>query len=121
MKYDDLLNIRYLSGGRDKKGMDCYGVVLECCRRNGTPLKDICEKKISESELYSTIEKLNVREIEKENAKFGDIMQCVYNGELHIGFLIDKNIVIHATEKGVRITPIIAFENVKYGRIENEN
>ena len=41
MKYDDLLNVPFKRFGRDKSGFDCYGVVMECCKRAGTPLKDL--------------------------------------------------------------------------------
>ena len=41
MKYDDLLNTPFKRRGRDKNGFDCYGAVLECCRRAGTPLIDV--------------------------------------------------------------------------------
>ena len=41
MKYDDLLNIPFKKFGRDKTGFDCYGVVMECCKRAGTPLRDL--------------------------------------------------------------------------------
>ena len=41
MKYDDLLNIPFKKFGRDKNGFDCYGVVMECCKRAGTPLRDL--------------------------------------------------------------------------------
>lgn len=119
MKYDDLLNVPYLEGGRDINGMDCYGVLLECCRRNKTPLLDINDKHIPEDQLLQVIEKLNVRLIQENEVKEGDILQCVYNGNLHVGFMVDKDTVIHATNKGVRLTPIIAFSEKRFGRVQN--
>ncbi|MCF0222950.1 MAG: C40 family peptidase, partial [Fibrobacter sp.] len=53
MKYDDLLNVPYKHGGRDLAGFDCYGLVIECSRRNGKPLRDFFKdlEKLSSSEL----------------------------------------------------------------------
>ena len=38
--YNDLLGAKYKPHGRGDGGYDCYGLVLECCRRAGTPIKD---------------------------------------------------------------------------------
>jgi cell wall-associated NlpC family hydrolase len=41
MKYEDLLGIRYVEGGRDPEvGLDCWGLCLEVCRRAGLTLPD---------------------------------------------------------------------------------
>ena len=42
--YNDLLGAKYKPHGRGDGGYDCYGLVLECCRRAGTPLKDPFQK-----------------------------------------------------------------------------
>jgi cell wall-associated NlpC family hydrolase len=41
MKYDDLLSIPYVQGGRDpKNGLDCWGLCIEIYRRVGRELPD---------------------------------------------------------------------------------
>ena len=121
MKYDDLLNLPYEDFGRfgKNKGLDCYGVVLEMCRRHGTPLKDIVypEPHISVDKLGLYYRNINAREISFEQVKEGDVLQCIYNGNLHLAFILSKEMVIHATNKGVRITPLTAFTNKKYFRV----
>lgn len=41
MPYDDLLGIPYQLGARwPGKTIDCYGLVMECCRRDGRTIPD---------------------------------------------------------------------------------
>lgn len=120
MKYEDLLSVPYKEFGRDKDGMDCYGFVIELCRRNNTPLLDfICHDSMIEGKNLSEIlAKINVHLIPEEEKKYGDLIQWEYEGNLHVGFFLGRNLVIHMTFKGVRITPLLLIHNAKYGRVE---
>ena len=123
MKYDDLLNIPFKKFGRDKSGFDCYGVVMECCKRAGTPLRD----------LYGDIVDLpadgvndyisgglNVREIPAP--KVGAIVYSIYHGNVHVGYIVDRGIVLHATiDKGVKISPLAALRPIAYYEVINES
>lgn len=42
--FSDLIGIRWVEGGRDASGMDCYGVVLEVLERLGLPMFDVWEQ-----------------------------------------------------------------------------
>ncbi len=118
MKYDDLLNVPYKAGGRNKSdGLDCYGLCIEMCRRNGKKLKDLRFCPQNEDMLAEDAAKLNVVQIQEEDAEAGDILQSVWNGELHIAYMLDKIKVIHATTSGVRVTPVIAFRERKFFRV----
>ena len=33
--YDDLIGVPFVDGGRDKNGLDCWGLVKEAFRRQG--------------------------------------------------------------------------------------
>lgn len=113
MKYDDLLNVPYKRLGRDLSGLDCYGLAIECTRRTGKELKDFANiSKLQESELNDYICKVNVKEV--DSPKFGDLVQCVYDNEIHVGFLLDKITCIHMTNKGAKVTPIIFLKDKKY-------
>ena len=114
IKYDDLLSVPYKQNGRNKSGMDCYGLVIECCKRAGVELKDIVYKdsRVATDELTKYTAGMNVREI--SSIKSGCIIQCEYASMLHIAFALDKKVCIHATHEGVRITPVCALKNVKY-------
>lgn len=123
MRYDDLINIPFKKSGRDKRGFDCYGVVMECCKRAGTPLRD----------LYGDIVDLpadgvndyisgglNVREIHAP--KVGAIVYSIYHGNAHVGYIVDRGIVLHATiDKGVKISPLAALRPVAYYEVINES
>ncbi len=112
--YTDLLNLPYKPHGRDTSGMDCYGLVIECCKRAGTPLKDVYYKtdSVSKEKLAEYVPTLNV--VEREFPKTGYIIQCTSGNNLHIGYLVDSTMAIHTTEKGVRLTPLNLLKNKKY-------
>lgn len=108
MTYEDLLLVPYKEDGRDENGMDCQGLVLECCRRAGTPLVDFTAGK-RENDISTYVQNVNAHEIESP-AK-GCIVQCVYDGGLHIGYLIDKSTCLHMTYSGVKVSPVTSLRN----------
>lgn len=120
MKYEDLLTVPYKEFGRNMDGMDCYGLVIEMCKRNGTPLIDFVyhDKQVKNHQLDECLGKTNVRLIDSEERQSGDIIEWNYEDNLHVGFLVDRNTVIHATFKGVRITPVAIIKDYKIGRVE---
>ena len=40
MKYEDLIGVPFIDGGRDKSGMDCWGLAREMFRRQGIDIPD---------------------------------------------------------------------------------
>ena len=118
MTYEDLLVVPWVDKGRTLEGLDCYGIVLELCKRAGTPLKDICDDGvIEEKELSRYVESLNVEE--RDHPEKGFLIQCVYDGRLHMGYLVNKKTVVHMTIDGARVTPVAAFRGVKYFEVIN--
>lgn len=123
MKYDDLLNIPFKKFGRDKNGFDCYGVVMECCKRAGTPLKDlyddIVDLPVDKVNDYIS-GGLNVKQIKE--AKIGAIVYSMYHGNTHVGYIVERGKVLHATiDKGVKITPLIAMHPIAFFEVTNES
>lgn len=114
MIYEDLLNVKYKLNGRDINGMDCYGLVLECCRRSGLNLHDVVylDDKVPKEKITDYVESLNVREISAPSKSV--IVQSVYDGRLHIAFMIDNKICIHQTYDGARLTPITIMREKRY-------
>lgn len=121
MKYDDLLSFPYEDNGRFGKtrGLDCYGVVLEMCKRNGTPLKDIVypTSDVEADKFGSYYRKINVTQIDEKDARAGDLVQCEYHGNLHIAFMLSRDTVIHATTSGVRVSSLNALNKKRYMRV----
>ena len=107
MRYSDLLGTPYKEGGRTKEeGFDCYGLVLECCKRSGTPLMDFSavytKENITVQDLETFARGANVRRT--NTIKEGSIVECEYNGQGHLGFAVDRNNILHTTKSGVRCT-----------------
>ncbi len=123
MKYDDLLNVPFKKSGRDKNGFDCYGVVVECCRRAGTPLKDLYGDIVDlpADRVNDYISGgLNVKEIPAP--KVGALVYSVYKGNVHVGFIVERDKVLHATiDKGVKISPLVALHPIAYYEVINES
>ena len=116
MKYDDLLNIPFKKFGRDKKGYDCYGVVMECCKRAGTPLRDLYGDIVdlsADSVNDYIIGGLNVREISAP--KVGGLVYSIYKGNVHVGYIVERGKILHATiDKGVKISPLAALHPIAF-------
>ncbi len=111
MTFTDLIGIPYKEHGRSKEeGFDCYGLVLECFRRAGTPLADLDYRSPSFtlSQADGAKAGLNVRQV--PSPKPGRIIEMDYNGKVHIGYLADMNNVLHATERGVRLSALAALK-----------
>ena len=123
MKYDDLLNIPFKKFGRDKNGFDCYGVVMECCKRAGTPLKDLYGDIVDlpADKVNNYINGgLNVRKISK--ARKGALVYSIYHGNAHVGYLVERDKVLHATiDKGVKISPLVAMHPIAFFEVINES
>ena len=123
MKYDDLLNIPFKKFGRDKNGFDCYGVVMECCKRAGTPLRDLYNDIVDlpADKVNDYINGgLNVRQIDE--AKIGAIIYSIYHGNTHVGYIVERGKVLHATiDKGVKISPLVAMHPIAFFEVINES
>lgn len=119
--YEDLLSLPFEINGRFGKteGIDCYGLVLEMTRRAGKPLNDVVypTEPVPLSDIGRYSDGLNLKEITEEEADCGDIIQCEYEGNLHVAYMLSRNLVIHATFNGVRISPLLYLKNKKYMRV----
>lgn len=117
MKYDDLLTVPFRWGGRDKSGMDCFGIVVECCRRAGTPIKDPF-RELDASVSYEEAERVRREAInmeETDGPAVGRIIYAEMGGKSHVGYIVERGKVLHAIEDGLpRVTPLRAFRNPIY-------
>jgi len=122
--YEDLLNVPYKPHGRTpQEGFDCIGLPIFCVKRSGRHLKDpwYDRLKIPHEEIKSYIlQGLNVREIPAPKAD--ELVSFSYKGNVHCGYLIDKNNVLHVTPlNGVKLSPLAAMGAAVFYEVINEN
>ena len=121
--YNDLLGAKYKPHGRGDGGYDCYGLVLECCRRAGTPLKDPFQKYEHlpvGAELLYINDYNNIQEINAP--KPGAIAECKTGDNLHVAYMVTPQLALHITQKGCRVTHIRSLNPICYYEvIKNES
>ncbi len=110
IEWDDLLAVPFARGGRGKAGMDCYGFLIECFRRDGKALKDIAATPDGDLEDYMI--ELNVSEL--QDPAPGCAAQFEIGGLLHVGYVVDRRTVLHMTSRGVRLTPLSALKSPSF-------
>lgn len=123
IKYDDLLSVAYKPHGRGDGGYDCYGLILECCKRAGTPIKDPFQKyehlPVGAEMLYIN-DYNNIKEINAP--KTGAIAECKTGENLHVAYMVTPQLALHITQKGCRVTHIRALNPIRYYEvIKNES
>lgn len=123
MKYDDLLGAKYKPHGRGDGGFDCYGLVLECCRRAGTPLADPFIKYESlpaGAEIPLLNDFNNIKEIPAP--KVGAVAECMTGANLHVAYIVAPGLALHITERGARVTHLRALNPIRYYEVlKNES
>ena len=114
MKWDDLLGVPYRVHGRDRHGMDCYGLVLECLRREGKTLPDFYY--MSDKQPGSAVADYAARTGARRSGKKPGALAEYENrdGSLHIGYMVDGDNMLHMTYSGVRLSPVGIFRNVTF-------
>lgn len=121
--YNDLLGAKYKPHGRGDGGFDCYGLVLECCKRAGTPIKDPFQKYEhlpAGSEMLYINDYNNIKEINAP--KTGAIAECKTGDNLHVAYMVTPQLALHITQKGCRVTHIRALNPIRYYEvIKNES
>lgn len=107
----DLVGVPFVPFGRDaKKGLDCYGLVLEVARRYGRPLRDIVKRHYTVAQAEQEVDEfLNVV---KTNDYYKPCVVLEFRfkprGELHCGITIDYDgTFLQATKnQGVRVSSL---------------
>ena len=122
--YEDLLTAKYKPHGRGENGYyDCYGLVLECCRRAGTPLKDPFQKYEHlpvGAELPYINDYNNIKEIKAPKADA--VAECKSGANLHAAYMLTPALALHINEHGCRVTHIRALNAIRfYEVLDNES
>ena len=123
IKYDDLLGAAHKPHGRGDGGYDCYGLVLECCRRAGKKLIDPFKKYIHlpvGAELPYINDYNNIREIKAPKAD--TVAECKSGANLHAAYMLTPALALHINEHGCRVTHIRALNAIRfYEVLDNES
>ena len=112
---DDLLGIPFVLHGRDKRGYDCYGLVLEVAKRFGHNMVDLYKEYSENNERdlddnsHNIIYASNLVKTEKLTS--GDIL-LFYDKKgrvCHIGVFLKNNDFIHCDGDGVHISDLSKY------------
>lgn len=121
----DLVGIPYKVHGRDKNGMDCYGVAIEMMRRIGKYLPDFIYDKTDDETNKETAELIRkglpVKPI--KHPELYCLVDIAVTGDrtTHVGVYIGGGLFIHATtSNGVCVQSLAVYKNrIKgYYRVE---
>lgn len=98
---DDLLGVPHVPGGRlPGPGTDCFGLVMECCRRAGRPIPDPFTSAESPMDVKGWI----VERLEGWRPTDGPVVGGVVellsaDQPAHVGFIVDERQFLHSLRK----------------------
>lgn len=109
-EYENLIGIPFVDGGRDKEGMDCWGLAKECFRRQGISVKDY---DISAMETVAIDHELKANENNWSKID-APVIGCLVLINIscqgwanHVGIYVGDNKFLHAyANTGVCLSPI---------------
>jgi cell wall-associated NlpC family hydrolase len=110
IQYVDLIGVPFEYGGRSLGSLDCYGLVMECNRRNGIDIPDqrSPQNRDEIAELMGSVKsRWNPLWTKEHVGHFPTSEQVVVGSTLllqvsglacHVGYVLDHNKFIHAWE-----------------------
>jgi len=125
MIVSDLIGIPYKPHGRDKSGMDCYGIVIEVLHRKGITVPDVFYKDttMENNKLVLEILEKGIPNTKVDKPEEGAIVEILVMGQpSHVGVCLGDRTFIHALKKiGVVIESLSRYQNkIKgYYRVNN--
>lgn len=110
--FEDLLGVPWLRGGRDEKGMDCYGLAMEVRKRIGDPVPEYNSPDDENSVIASFLKEIDVAEKLLQPVPFCFVAFRLFSPYVnHIGVVLnDCDHFIHIIkEETVRIEKLSSF------------
>jgi len=117
--FHDLVGVPFQYGGRGPDALDCYGLVMECARREGIDLPDFgCATDQPTIMAMMTASLPQWRQIEKRHGAIAFIRVGRYAA--HVGYVFGSHFMIHAWEDsgGVSIVRLSDWEHRILGYFE---
>lgn len=99
----DLIGVPFVYGGRDaENALDCYGLVMECARREGMTLPDFGSSQ-DQAEIMAmmTASLPQWNQIEK---RAGAVAFMRVGRTTHVGYIVDPHHMIHSWEASGGVT-----------------
>lgn len=98
---DDLLGVPYMPGGRlPGRGTDCFGLVVECCRRDGRPIPDPFVSSEQPIDARGWIMERLAGWRRCDGPVAGGVVELSsHNQPAHIGYLLTEREFLHTMEK----------------------
>ena len=109
----DLVGVPYKDRGRDKKGMDCYGLVIEVLRRKGTIVPDVFyPDTAAKTTVLQTLEAA-IPNTRLDKPEEGAVVEILVMGQpSHAGVCLGDGTFIHALKKnGAVIEPLSRYRH----------
>lgn len=111
----DLLGKPYQDGGRGDSGYDCYGLLIEVQKRFGNILPDFDYKEINIHDIIKQVEEL-VSDNKMKKVSYYEpgaiiVFRNAFGFATHVAVYMGNGMIIHATDKGVKMTPIVQKED----------
>lgn len=101
--FSDLVGVPFEYGGRGPDKLDCYGLVMECARREGITLPDFGHASEQPRIMAMMTASLNQwRQIEPRHGAIAFIRVGRYAA--HVGYVFGPNHMIHAWEASGGVT-----------------
>lgn len=99
----DLVGTPFAFGGRGPAAYDCYGLVMECSRRNGVTIPDFGFD--SNQALISAMMGATLPQWQETTAAPGAVaLLRVGRFVSHVGYLVDADRMIHTWDKSGGVT-----------------
>lgn len=97
---DDLLGLPYRQGGRlPGDGTDCFGLIVECCRRAGRPIPDpfLSAEQPTDARQWIVERLAGWRRCEVPTA--GCVVELRSHAHpAHVGYMLDEREFVHSVE-----------------------
>lgn len=107
VKYDDLIGVPYVNGGRDPKtGLDCWGLAIEMFRRQGLQLPPYLVDATRTELCMSLFESGKPKWVELEEPESGCVVLIRFIGNplpSHCGVYVGYGEFIHAEHTAVQV------------------
>lgn len=101
--FSDLIGVPFEYGGRGPDRFDCYGLVMECARREGVSLPDFGFA--NDQALISAMMGATMPQwIETPKARGAIVLLRTGRWVSHVGFMLDDDRMIHTWDKSGGVT-----------------